>query len=73
MPVNLGPGFSAPTLQELQSGNLPKVERRMTTLVHPGVTTEYRTADRVQDYTARLRRLEALCAETDQLSYLLED
>jgi hypothetical protein len=71
MPVNLGPGFSAPTLQELESGKLPAVERRMTTLERPGLSTEYRSADRAQD---RMARVEALIAEMDlRFAYLLED
>jgi hypothetical protein len=69
-PINLGPGFSAPTLEELEAGKLPAVERRMTTLENPRVTTEYRTAS----YAQRLRQIEELSAEIDlKLSYLLED
>jgi hypothetical protein len=65
MPVNLGPGFSAPTLQELQAGKLPAVERRTTTLERPGVSTEYRTAHRARDwsYEARLRWIEELAKD----------
>jgi hypothetical protein len=71
MPVNLGPGFSAPTLQELQAGKLPAVERRMTTLERPGVTTEYRSASAARELMARI---EALSAEMDlKFAYLLED
>jgi hypothetical protein len=65
------------TLEELLNGDPAETltERRHTSwYATPELSTEYRSADRAQDYTARLRRLEELSAEIDlKLSYLLED
>jgi hypothetical protein len=65
------------TLEELLNGDPSEMltERRHTSwYATPELSVEYRTADRAQDYTERLRRLEELSAEMDlKLSYLLED
>jgi hypothetical protein len=65
------------TLEELLNGDPSETltERRHTSwYATPELSIEYRTADRAQDYTARLRRLEALSEEMDlKLAYLLED
>jgi hypothetical protein len=62
------------TLEELLDGDPSEMltERRHTSwYATPGLSAEYRSAE---DYTARLRRLEALSAEMDlKLAYLLED
>jgi hypothetical protein len=61
------------TLEELLNGDPAEMltERRHTSWYATPDPDASRCS--AQDYTARLRRLEALCAETDQLSYLLED
>jgi hypothetical protein len=62
------------TLEEMLNGDPAETlteRRHISWYASPDLSAEYRTA---QDYTARLRRLEAMCTEMDlKLSYLLED